>query len=454
MRNKSEIEQLVFEECRYPYILQVSDGYRYFRLCCFIFDLTLILLTTIWAYKRRGEKNLSVRTFYSVILIALANIARTLSTTLSEFTLDKESFLNQCEVFESLHSFAPAGFAGALFLRVIMYYNGYKLYETIAKKPQVITVLEEGSKRTSYFSKPATVTNSKLHRISDDFARKLFFIFLGLSMLFSMVNVLISCPNASFLPNLDCTFVPGSFTLQVRNGTVGVLIILALVFTIYKTKGFPDPFGVLKEVKVLMPLYFFFYTLTAVLLNVPFFKPVNEDLYVPFTPFLTGMSLLAFIGWNYAVTYQVYLTYKSSEGSFELTLDKVLETPELKSLFKRHLESEAAGEVLRFYDVVNEFKKNAGKLDHDALLAQSKNIYRKYVSFETAEFPINISHEMRSNLKDKHDNETVEANMFDSAQNEMYTILAYDGFPRFMRGPYFALFLGLTDKDTLERFFD
>jgi len=155
-------------------------------------------------------------------------------------------------------------------------------------------------------------------------------------------------------------------------------------------------------------------------------------------------------------------------------LDKILNDPALRLLFRENLRETHCEENLSFYIDVDEFVRscrqairavqkgtpNAGSLDGiKEIMAQAYGIYNAFLA-PGSPCELNIDHQLRNNLATRmtkavgQDVAMIDTlhevtTLFEDAQNAVFKLMASDSVPKFLRSPKYEQTLKNYDFDTL-----
>jgi hypothetical protein len=125
----------------------------------------------------------------------------------------------------------------------------------------------------------------------------------------------------------------------------------------------------------------------------------------------------------------------------DVRLDNVLATREGRRIFKEYLASEYQVEIIYFLEAVDRFKAGHATLPPAGATAAANDIYGSFLK-DGSLLQVSLSKRTRRLLLAKLGNpaqaEAVPgADLFDIAWAELYGMLVYDSFPRFLRSPFF-----------------
>ncbi|KAK4165874.1 putative developmental regulator flbA [Cladorrhinum sp. PSN259] len=155
-------------------------------------------------------------------------------------------------------------------------------------------------------------------------------------------------------------------------------------------------------------------------------------------------------------------------------LDKILNDPALRLLFRENLRETHCEENLSFYIDVDEFVRscraairavqkgapNAGSLDGiKEIMAQAYGIYNAFLA-PGSPCELNIDHQLRNNLATRmtkavgQDVAMIDTlhevtTLFEDAQNAVFKLMASDSVPKFLRSPKYEQTLKNYDFDTI-----
>ncbi|XP_055060185.1 regulator of G-protein signaling 16 [Misgurnus anguillicaudatus] len=97
--------------------------------------------------------------------------------------------------------------------------------------------------------------------------------------------------------------------------------------------------------------------------------------------------------------------------------------------FRWFLRSEFSEENLEFWLACEDYKNSSGS----KLASKAQNIYNRFINPD-APREVNLDSETREMLTDLMETPTAET--FDEAQHRIFTLMAKDSFPRFLRSTY------------------
>jgi hypothetical protein len=125
----------------------------------------------------------------------------------------------------------------------------------------------------------------------------------------------------------------------------------------------------------------------------------------------------------------------------DVTLDDVLATREGRRIFKEYLASEYQVEIIYFLEAVDHFKASYATLPPAEATAAANDIYGSFLK-DSSLLKVSLSTRTRRILLAKVGSSAQAdvapgADVFDIAWAELYGMLVYDSFPRFLRSPFF-----------------
>lgn len=438
-------DELVFEECRQPYILQLTDGLRYFRFFLFTFHSVVLFVGMFLWIKYINLPRLSVRPFAIIFLYFSYFVLENIGNSLTEATNNKVIFLSTCVVQQFIFHTKTLTFLAILLLSLFYYFMRFKLFQTVlsSKSPYLMSKANSSLREEVRLS-DITKTLSVLKYSNPYFLKKAAFVAAVLATLWGLIAVSIFCPQISssnVCPNDGLIFTQGFIF-----GVLGLFVFVIMVYTSYVTTIFPDPFGIIREVLVITGLYILKFTLLQSL-EVVF--PFSQGVLYRFTPF-TATSIATTLQLLYVFPYQIYLAFNQKQLE-ALPFHDILTHKGSLEMFKLHIQNENSAENLKLYLAVNTFKTNSFNSSLDKKLA--KLIYDAFID-ENGKQPVNLPYQMRKDLQEIFDsngqNKKIEfdATVYDAAQNHVFNLMESDSYVRFINGPLYRLFNGITNSDS------
>lgn len=221
---------------------------------------------------------------------------------------------------------------------------------------------------------------------------------------------------------------------------IGLIIIVLALFFAYLVRRFPDPFGIVREVRN----YAIFGGIPSIVCV--FIIPSYEDGFSPYFSFnwiwLVSVSVLQFISTdlqiyiakkekkeqkreNNKLTAQISTTGPSTlSSSITDKLQKCLDDPKQISLFEKHLVSEFAVETITMYVDCVRFSATYFDMNENTRRVRARRIIQQHVG-DNAVMQVNLSFEIRSELLAAVNNSSkpVEQHLFEKAKNEIFHML-------------------------------
>ena len=108
------------------------------------------------------------------------------------------------------------------------------------------------------------------------------------------------------------------------------------------------------------------------------------------------------------------------------SFEQLLKNKKCTQKFREFLESEYSGENLEFYEAVVGFKKSSDQI------SSAKVIYDTFIAVGSSR-EVNIDSLTRNAIKEKLESDGFDLEMFDQAQEKIYSLMARDSFPRFLQ---------------------
>ncbi|KAF4075423.1 hypothetical protein AMELA_G00234380 [Ameiurus melas] len=121
--------------------------------------------------------------------------------------------------------------------------------------------------------------------------------------------------------------------------------------------------------------------------------------------------------------------HRAQEEKAPLDLESLLNSKAGLQAFHWFLRSEFSEENLAFWLACKEYKT----MPETKLSSKAQSIYTQFINPDAPQ-EVNLDSETREALIDRMD--TLAADMFAEAQQRIFTLMAKDSFPRFLRSPY------------------
>lgn len=242
LKNITDI--LVFEECRQPYILQVTEEYQNFRLGFFCVQIvSAIACLALWIKLRPTLPRLLMRPLAVTAILFTNVVIEAVLDSLAEGLLDKRNIFNQCAFFQFWYHFLISASVFGFVLNLAQYYNKYRLYKAVVGLPSPNTFSVNSA---SLFGISQAEKVVKLHKYTTDkFITKVALIGIFIICIFSFGATVVFCPEfgSELCPHKE------DVKLDEAVYFVGVVIcVIVVIGVIYSTFKYPDPFGIIREV--------------------------------------------------------------------------------------------------------------------------------------------------------------------------------------------------------------
>lgn len=405
----------------------------------------MLVLCVFWWLKNRDKPYLKVRSTAAMMLTSTGYFAGLIALPLQRWSLDNNSFLNSCATIVVL---LVISLSLAIFGTMLRYWIVFVKRQLLEKLVEEFAMGRQHFSKQPRNDKTVDATAEKyMYRSSEEFTWKLSGLIVILTLGVSFFSAAITCPQFKLV---DCNF---SRLFKIFAG-LGVTWWLSIVFFFtylkYKTKDYPDPFGLQAEV---------LYSMITVTICTPLaivtmlLYPVEENDESAKTyqfDYLTSLDLFLNLYFFYLIPYQVYKARKYAKGSSDygaLKLLDILNHPVGRKLFQQHLISEWNAPNLSFWLAFQSWKKNYFSISQDVRETMARNIYRVYFTEQSAT-ELNVSYTARIELK-----EMIEGDMkyalilFDAVGREVYDLMEQDIFFRFKITERYRLYMGLEPKN-------
>lgn len=444
-------------DCRSYIVGYIDETYRMLNLVHFFLGALLAIGSMYWWHVNRDRQYLKVRSYAASVITTLGYLISLVALPLYRWSLDEMSFLNNCSVQTFLLHTGTMIVLSSSILRYTVSYYKYRLLEEVIK--DFAYNQTKGSHRGSFSSRTAVVIltgdrasksqsnpRSKdvssaaqkfMYLSSQRFTRNLGVFLVLLSLLIGALMTLCLCPDLNLV---TCD--------KHRNGIVQAVIgtlypVFWLVFYVilkYRSKDYPDPFGLIHEVfiAVLIVVCLFPWVMFVVLTEHKELEsfPIAYDPKTAYDAILTTLFL-------YLVPYQVFRSSRQKE--FNLQLGDVLNHRLGTQLFNYHLFMELSSPNLSFWTVVQEWKKSYKETGSELREKIALNIFRKFFSQESLN-EMNVSCDVKEKLRQEiHANGIIKVTVFDEAADQIFKLMEEDSFFRFKVNGMYRYYMGLDD---------
>lgn len=217
------------------------------------------------------------------------------------------------------------------------------------------------------------------------------------------------------------------------------------VVSVRRLRHKPDPLGILQE------SYLAF--LVTLILSIPAFTLVFID--------PSGIDRKGLWTWDVLLAIvittvhtivcplQIVITIAMTRAAVKnVELSRILEIPEGRALFAKHLIHEFSVENLKFWEEASSWRENYKEND-EATQHKAITIYKTFIG-GSAPLALNLPFDVVRSIDDgfKKDIGNISKNVFDGALKEIYHLLESDAYRRFSRTKKFKEFLFVHDFTT------
>mmetsp|Transcript_4694 Transcript_4694/g.6245 ORF Transcript_4694/g.6245 Transcript_4694/m.6245 type:complete len:474 (+) Transcript_4694:191-1612(+) len=436
------------DSCLSPLVDAVTDGFRLFSWIWFTSGITVIVISSFWWYSRRDTMYLKRRNPEVLPLVCVGFVANLLTGPLYRATSTDENLINSCVFTNFMFNLVAPPFVAVQVIRLLLFRNRVRYNKKVAElfstsKPTMDSTMSSIETDLSQ-DKYETILRPLKDKATAAYGLKLGFIYLILIALFCTGFVATTC-KTFMTPENDCNF-------SIVASSSAVFFLLPIVFTgalqfhiSYQTKGEPDPFHLLSEIKwsYVFPLFLTFLGIVLGTVNVGGYDSADVESF-NWAVVIDFAVLWFFV---YTVPYRVWQSYRfqNSEQYVNVRLKDVLSSPTGEKLFEQHLVNEFSTENLTFWRAVQKWKKSFAANQEDSQERMAKNIYNRWLKPGSV-LRVNISSVQSEHVREiLESTEMLPLSLFDEASNEVYRLMSNDSFQRFKGDPLFAEFYGLEE---------
>lgn len=482
--------------CLSPLLERTSLGYRVYSAVFALTSFALAFASFAYWFKYRRLPYLKKRNVLQVAFSTIGWLASLFSGAIHRASTADVSVLNSCALTNVAYALVIIAIIIPDTVRLILFHNRVLLNQKLSsefEKVQESRQSNTASLRISNTMRSGAISFSesslgssnsmflKVKRMrvlaSDKFGLFLSSFALVLALGSASLYAVANCTNdACKFAAIDTFETLTYFLLPL------LIVIVFLVLGIRKVRNYPDPFGIIREIKHGLLLACFF-LVPGILLS--FIDPGGFQQQEPLRfeyAFLVDIGVLVFF--LYTVPYQVYLAKKVGEKSLETTVsfDDIMRSSNGRSLFRKHLISEFSVENLNFYETVMKYKRlfprtearisergdsssrsfEFHKLSFKALnqspknkleyngqrrLKHAKKIFKRYLlDIDGYGVDINVSYVQRKAIEDVINSGTpMKKDLFDDVLAEVIRLMQSDSFIRFQQSAAFGELIGTID---------
>jgi len=272
----------------------------------------------------------------------------------------------------------------------------------------------------------------------------------------AILNMIVNSLGGTLYVMLSCpVFGSGKCNLASVGNLASVFFIVVMLsfvaFHVYvnrKCTGYPDPFGILYEIR-----HSYYVPVPIGLLSIVL-GSIDPGGVQDRTPIVWTWGIVAdfaiFSLILFTLPYQIYRSYYYGEASEDdigrsINLSDFLENETGAKLFENHLLEEFSAENLTFWKSVKWWKEKFNQTSKDIRRREAQNIFSRWLSVG-ALFQVNVSHPIRDTIGKRLEEETnVSIDLFDGAQKEIYRLMDTDSFSRFKQTRAFKQYIGSDD---------
>ena len=438
--------------CQHSSVGQVTDGLALYSLVFSIVSFSILAFSLLAWIVNRNLPYLRKRSSTQIALLTTSWVCNLLAGPVSRASLKSPSILNSCVLINLTFSMVIPAFLGPQVIRLILFRNrvkyNRKLSETFTNTSdsrgqfELLTVRSPGEPIRDE-------TKSQIDRLRYKASPRFGVVLAAAGFVFSVLLcvafTLFSCPQLGVAK--DC-FVASMDTLL----TVLLFMFPAIIFFILllkfsrEVRKYPDPFGILHEIKTVfmfgLPLCIL--SIVLMMINPGDFNIEGEPYRFDYTLLFDVAFLLVFC---YSIPYQIYRARKSRKQDFDhsVSFKAVLDNPIGRQLFRQHLINEFSVENLNFYEAVEIFKETFNR-DEKRYLSRgkfAKNLFSRYLARRHVT-QVNVSDAIIRNLASKMegDNFEVKVDLFNEAAEEVYSLMENDSFRRFQNTAEYKEYIG------------
>lgn len=444
--------------CSDPDVGETTSGFKAFSLIYAVFCISLTVISTCLWYKYRKIEYLKKRGDATVVLFTLAFIANIFVGPLKRVASEAPNVLNSCVLLNITFCLVTPGMILPEILKVVLFRNRVLYNQKLAKtfSTDVPYLFSDAAKSTCLISRliENNVGRTPIDRLryyaSRRFGRLLSFVGGIILLLFALLYTLITCPAFGLTSVCQVVKINGIGTFLLFMFPLLMLLLFLLYFW-RRTRTYPDPFGILREVRNvvlgIIPTVLVVFLLTAFDVGGVSEHPISYT-----HSFLYDAILLSV--YSYSIPYQVYQAKRLTHllPASRLELSEILAQPIGRDLFRKHLINEFSVENLHFYEAVTIYKNAFDK--HDRLYTSknklARNIFNRFI--QGSEPSLNLPHAVKSAIQIiMKTRKRFDKELFDDVLEEIVSLMENDSFSRFKRTKEYTEFIGIEDVQLVQR---
>jgi len=432
--------------CVSPIVDGITPGFQKFSKAYSIICIGIALVSCYWWYLRRDVmylKRRSASILFPLLWIFLSS--NILAGPMYRATSENQNLVNECAFTNFVFLMVAPPVVALQVIRLLLFRNRVRFNRKVAEAFEANKPSMDSASAATSFDTFSEELQSLKYRSSSRFGVQLAVLFIVLFTLFSFTYSVLSC--STFIdPERDCEFSTVGSLATIFFLTPIVLTAVLQYWVSRQTKGEPDPFGILREIRwsYVVPLVLVAFSILFNTFDVGGFA---SDELVPFTfSVITDFAVMYFF--IYSVPYRVYLSYQKQTNLYlDVKLSDILASETGSKLFEQHLVHEFSAENLTFWKAVKKWKETYDQASDDSHERTARNIYNRWLKPGSL-LRINVSHRMAIMIQNTIENnrdEGIPKDAFDEVENEVYLLMSDDSFHRFKSSDLFLQYYGLED---------
>ena len=275
-----------------------------YALIYVIFNSTVVMISLVlWLKLRKRSSYLLHRNFSMVLVLTLALVANFFAGALARISAETDHFLNSCFVSTFGYYLVVPCILLAQSVRVLMFLNRYKYNKNLS---DTFVACKFHPENQDLGDAMGTLITMK-KKTETFYGVKVAGMCLGIILLLALVLSSMNCPDLGTSERCDFEDFSEDWAITLSFYVLSVAVIAFIYYVHRKAKKYPDPFGILLEIKTSMLICVGIIFPTVFLSAFKLGEHKENEPYRFDTGLIVDLGVLA--SYYYSVPYQIYIGF-------------------------------------------------------------------------------------------------------------------------------------------------